>query len=112
MQVTAKVFHNETPGDRFFMYNPKTSVLTFAHDVEVEDGATNTILEKVFRAANRVDGSAVEQIPDGVRSLSVGDVVVVKGQVFACDMIGWTKVEDGDLFDSVTRGSIRVQKGE
>lgn len=112
MKVVAKVYHNETPEDRFFKFNPQTSALVLAHDVTVDDDTdTNVLLAKVFRAANRVDGSEVEQVPDGVRSLSVGDVVIVKGKVFSCDMIGWTMVEDADLFASVSRGAIRVEKG-
>lgn len=50
-------------------------------------------LNRIFRANNRVDGSAVEVIPEGHRSLSVGDVVVTGEIAFTVDPVGWSRVD-------------------
>lgn len=92
--TTAVIYHNVAYGDALWKFDGATSALRYAHCVEVEDDAdVNVVLERAFRAANRVDGSAIEQIPDGVRSLSMGDVVLVAGRGWhSCQMIGWEPV--------------------
>jgi hypothetical protein len=66
------------------------------------------ILERVFRVLNRVDGW--EPVPDGWRSLSVGDVVdIVRGPVthrYVCAPVGWTLADEpGDGGDERTNGA-------
>lgn len=59
-------------------------------------GADNgwvAVVEQAWRAMNRVDGSSVEQVPDGERSMCVGDVVVVdRWGTFAVADFGWTEL--------------------
>ena len=45
----------------------------------------------VFRAMNHVDGSEVEMVPDGERSMSVGDVVLIGDVALACEPFGWRR---------------------
>lgn len=87
-------FRPFAPGDR----------LRRAYSVTVEHvygGDPEAVLDRVFRAANRVDGSDVEQVPDGERSLSVGDVVFfeapVTGFAWSCEPMGWHVVKTGDV---------------
>lgn len=89
--TTAVIYHNVAYGDALWKFDVATSALRYAHCVEVEDDINvDVVLERAFRAANRVDGSAIEQVPDGVRSLSMGDVVLVPGRGWhSCQMVGW-----------------------
>lgn len=112
MQVVAKVFHNQTREDRFFRFDASTSALVHAHDVTVEGQDTDALLAQVYRASNRVDGSDIEQVPDDCRSLSVGDVVVVNDQPYACDSLGWTRVSVLQFRDALARGILVLQGKE
>ena len=53
-------------------------------------------LEDVFRAMNHVDGSDIERDLNnfGVRSMSVGDIVVNEQGSFLCDRVGWVNLMD------------------
>lgn len=49
-------------------------------------------LEFIFRQCNHVDGSEWIQNKE-LRSLSVGDMVVLNGQVWVCCDVGWKEME-------------------
>lgn len=50
------------------------------------------ILEYIFRQCNHVDGSEWIQ-NKGLRSFSVGDMVVLNGQIWVCCGAGWKEIE-------------------
>lgn len=104
MQVVAKVFHNKG-ADECWKFSPDTSALVYQHDVVVEAGTPEQVLERVFRAANRVDGSDIEQVPNYTRSLSTGDVVSLgEGEFYSCEFVGWEKVSNDQFYNAVSRG--------
>lgn len=52
------------------------------------------ILEKVYREMNIVDGSKDERgYRLKVRSMSVGDLVKIKGRTFRVDNVGWSEIK-------------------
>ena len=83
----ARAFTPYEPGD------PLRYVKALVIDADTVEAA----LAKTWRAMNRVDGSAVEKVPDGERSLSVGDVVVVDGTAYAVAPTGWAQVDRAPL---------------
>lgn len=85
------ILHNIAEGDRMFRFVPKTSTLRYAHKVVVPSGKVREMLEAAWRAANRVDGSVMEQVPDNRRSMCSGDVAVVNGVPYSCEMVGWKR---------------------
>ena len=107
--MLAKVFYNVAEGDRFWKFSPDTSALHDGFFVVVEDDEdVNKTLGRIWRAGNRVDGSAEEQVPDGKRSLSSGDVIVlVNGAgilAYAVDPFGWTQLEIPVVNAALLRG--------
>jgi hypothetical protein len=72
------------PGERRFMY---------VHEYE---GTTNYILERVFAGWNA--GSNEEHplfLQDKrARSMSSNDIVVVDGEYFQCEPVGWKRVDE------------------
>lgn len=51
-------------------------------------------LEYVFRQGNRVDGTEyIAKRNLSVRSISVGDIVILEGEYFICDSCGWVHVD-------------------
>lgn len=57
--------------------------------------------DAVFRAMNRVDGSKAEVVPDGERSMSVGDVILLnRTTALACTVAGWRRC--AVMFDPLT----------
>lgn len=59
------------------------------------DPVLTYVHHQAFRVNNHVDGSVCEVVPDSVRSLSVGDVLVIRPvdgslpRVFTVDRTGW-----------------------
>lgn len=109
MKVVAKIFHNHTPMDQFFRFDPKTSALIYAYDVVVEGDSTDELLIAASRAATR--GSDIEQLPSDYRSLLVGDVVTIDNQPYACDASGWVRVSIFKFREAIARG-VRVLRGK
>jgi hypothetical protein len=69
---------------------------TFDDEVEGDDSTlygVQNILEKVFRRWNVVDGDERPTL-EGVRSMSVGDIVKVGRGFYFCDTIGWRGITE------------------
>jgi hypothetical protein len=70
-------------------------VIAGAHGWEIED--PQAVLESIWSQFNRHD--SLDQHPDldrlGLRSLSVGDVIILGDTAWEADIIGWTPVEGG-----------------
>jgi hypothetical protein len=94
MKVTVKVLLNRA--NRFQPYNDGDSLeqaLSFESGLPA-CGNMSRLLEIVFEQLNmepRTDW-AIDYRANGHRSLSVGDVVVIGEQAYACDRAGWTAV--------------------
>lgn len=62
-------------------------------EFEVEGRSLPEILEKVYREMNIVDGSKDERAYKlKVRSMSVGDLVKIRGRTFRVDNVGWSEI--------------------
>lgn len=99
MSFAVRVYLNEgrDPRHLVFGYEEATAVLRLAAEFDVSVvGSPRHALEVVFAELN-VDEPfepwAVEYRRNRNRSLSVGDVVEVDGERFACAGIGWTELE-------------------
>jgi hypothetical protein len=69
------------------------------------------MLNLAFRAANRVDGSAVEQVPDGQRSASSGDVFCLHGShtmFYAVEPIGFRRVSLSDVSQGIHEARVQA----
>lgn len=101
------IFHR-TDEDRFWnLKDSQSPTLEFAYSYEDEFDVTDPIrsLERVFRRNNRVDGSAIEVVPEDKRSLSTGDAVVVYGTRMAAwtvESFGWGEVPTETLINALT----------
>ena len=60
-------------------------------------------LEDAWRENNRVDGSDIEKVPDGIRSLSVGDVVIIGESAWAVAGIGFEIIGAEVVAEALTR---------
>jgi hypothetical protein len=104
--MKAVILYNTTRGDRFSRYDPETSWVEEGFDVEVPDADTvEETLERIWRAANRVDGSDIEQVPSDYRSLSVGDLVhldpdnlLTPGRTFSVESFGFKEQDTRAVF--------------
>lgn len=115
MQTIINIYHGfdyRTAGD----WNPETQsevnvqtfetlpFLSFTSGWEAADGyrfaysyiGTSEDLGAIYRENNRVDGSDLEVLPETSRSLSVGDIVSVKGGLFAVMPLGWHELSHKD----------------
>jgi len=72
-------------------------------EVEVNEESQHSVLEHIFRACNRVDGSEVEIVPDGMPSMSAGDLVEIGDDVFFCAPFGWKHVTDKAALEAFKR---------
>lgn len=62
-------------------------------EFEVEETSIPKILEKVYREMSIVDGSKDERAYTlKVRSMSVGDLVKIRGRTFRVDDVGWSEI--------------------
>lgn len=81
--------------------------------LRVEGATPEEAADAVFRAMNRVDGSAVERVPDGERSMCVGDVVVLDSYGLGCVPVGWVRVGlDNDAVACVETTTERAHRGQ
>jgi len=63
-------------------------------EFEVEETSIPKILEKVYREMNIVDGKEDERVYRlKVRSMSVGDIVKIKGRTFRVNNVGWSEIK-------------------
>ena len=75
---------------------PLTTHFTFTWDFEGADNDLD-ICDRLFHVTNMQEGSMwrfIERLLPANRrhtSLSVGDEVVVEGQIYRCDVFGWSK---------------------
>lgn len=90
---------NQNPMGMLRGYEEADPMLPYPVELEryfEQDDSEEHILSKTFRLLNRVDGD--EPVPDGFRSLSVGDVVVITRDGatsrWACANLGWMGVEN------------------
>lgn len=87
MPVFFRGFREYKPGDQMFL----------AFDFErADDGAgAAAILAEAFERFNvGADEIASKYRSRGNRSLSVGDVVVIGGDAYACASLGWSKLDE------------------
>lgn len=113
--MKATVWMNEAEADRFRRFDRETSALREAYTVELVVGDelpdAPVLLERVYRAANRVDGSPVEQVPTGERSLSMGDVVVLGEGAWSVAAFGFEPVSAIAFVEAAERHA-RAQAGK
>lgn len=63
-------------------------------EFEVEETSIPKILEKVYREMNIVHGKENERAYRlKVRSMSVGDLVKIRGRTFRVDNVGWSEIK-------------------
>ena len=109
--MKAQTYLNEGEG-RFWRYT-RDDLLVTGPEVEIPDDAVRelgetTVAEAIWAVGNRVgaDVSGVEW-PSNVRSLSVGDVMVVGEAAFAVDHFGVKPITSEDLQHSLEHGRAR-----
>lgn len=101
MNETARLSRAFEPGD----------ALVVAPTINVRDNDDAiAMLEDVWMIGNRMATDEHGQAwPSNVRSMSVGDVVVLEdGRAFTVDMIGWNQI---GLFDAI-RGTARGERAD
>ena len=90
VRVTA--FENVTPGSRFEEYRPDAD-LKLVGTFEVGGDSIEAALEDMFWVGNKQGpDSAGARWPLDRRSMSVGDLVVVEGETYAVDIVGFKAV--------------------
>lgn len=90
--VRATVFENVTPGSRFEEYR-KGDQLVLVGTFEVGGDSIEAALEDLFWVGNKQGpDSAGRRWPLDRRSMSVGDLVVVEGETYAVDIVGFKAV--------------------
>ena len=64
------------------------------------------ILERIYTAFNRTDGITQHPLLDerGMRSMSMGDVVILGGEKYRVATVGFEKVEDDLIFAPAPSG--------
>lgn len=93
-ETPVTVWHQTDPHRRRAEITPR---LTPSHKVAYEytvdltrSGATNYVKNSGFRANSHVDGSSCEIVPEGTRSLSVGDILQIGTIGYLVRPSGWT----------------------
>lgn len=77
------------PGDATFVLHFSDVPLNSAHPA---------VLERVFRETNHVDGT--EWIANKkLRSMMIGDVVIIDDKYYLCEMVGWRELKD--VFEAI-----------
>ena len=77
---------------------PADGPVTLAYDCTLPDGPDAVLLERVFAMFNDHPAHAADRIhtdawyAEGLRSLSVGDVVALDDRHYRCQPHGWTRV--------------------
>jgi hypothetical protein len=105
--LTVEIFHNVTKDEkgRFvgsFGYEPGQSVVkVFEFDTRYPDDAL-TMADLAFSVGNGRCRESTSYYARGLRSMSAGDLVRVRGVWVACDPVGWTVgvPEPTDVTDS------------
>lgn len=100
--MRCKVYLNEAR-DPYAGFDPQEAELVMAHSFDLDLGKEDikVYLEKIFEEFNIGEGPMAQAYRDKMlRSLSVGDVVVVGESAWSCDRYGWTKISAKDLQDA------------
>jgi hypothetical protein len=107
IDVPVKIYTNDGE-DHFLGFRKSNPELTLVFKLNIgwEDPYTGRfpfdLLEFVFEETNIGDTEfAQEYRRRGLRSVSVGDVVVCGETAFACESIGWKKISTEDLENNV-----------
>ena len=105
MLVTVKVFYRTDREGLFFAptFSPETFALDFGYEFEAIVNPADPDLERLWRMTNRVDGSAIEVVPPGRRSLSVGDVLVVGETAWFVASIGFEVLDAATMIEALER---------
>lgn len=99
MSIAVKTLINDGPG-RFFGYEPGDALTpgpVIHLDVAVSPGDLTlevAVAEAAFSVGNRMAADAWgQQWPADVRSMSVGDVVIIGEVALSCEGAGWKPVD-------------------
>lgn len=117
--MKCKVYLNESR-DSFFGFANKFSdpELVLSHEFEMEDRlayangqtASPDGLHIIFWQLNvdqPTESWSLEWRVKKLRSLSVGDVVVLGESAWACESIGWRKISAQELLDAIVKETVK-----
>jgi hypothetical protein len=100
MKVPVQTYINMGPG-AFYGYRDGLDLLEPGPVVSAEGEDENIIAEHVFAIGNRMEADLDgQQWPSQVRSISVGDVIVIGETAMACESMGWRFVMDTNAITS------------
>lgn len=92
-----RVLHSTDWGYRFSPWAPRAPMrVVDSFDLAVGEEPPTEHLEHIYRAHNAVDGTE-RNVRLGLRSLSVGDVVIIGETAFACERFGWREIDPREL---------------
>ena len=107
IDVPVKIYTNDGPDHWFgFLKSDPELTLVFKLNIGWEDPYTGRfpfdLLEFVFEQTNIGETDfAKEYRAKQLRSVSVGDVVVVGETAFACESVGWKKITTEQLENAI-----------